>query len=120
MKVLSNLVNLILLAGVIAGILALSGGRDSWSPRDYIAPEGTCIVPPQGDPLYDAWYANNVNNPNCTAFLNQARAGLIDSQANQIRAETTTGLFGVYSMLAVLVLVVILLGAASLKGGGNG
>jgi hypothetical protein len=43
------------------------------NPR-YAAPEGDCFVPPQGDPLWDAHYAKEVNQYNCEAYQAQEEA----------------------------------------------
>lgn len=75
--------------GVFAGLLGFLGGtRDSWSPRNYVAAPGDCFVPPQGDPLYDAHYAEHVNGPNCTALGAQSDSQYTDAMTNEVRWNT--------------------------------
>lgn len=104
----------ILFIAVVAGSVGLIGGfsvglrgaplTDTWSPRDYVSQPGDCFVPPQGDPLYDAHYAEHVNPGNCEAYKDQAEAKNIDAETRQVRAETS------YSNWAVAVFVVLMTG----------
>lgn len=99
---------LVVVLGLIAGAFGLGAQtqqfmtpQDNWSPRDYTAPSGSCVVPPQGDPLYDEWYAKNVNNPNCDAFIKQARSKNIDADTRQTDFETTQKKVATSGMLFV-------------------
>jgi len=112
----------IVLTGIIAGVLYLSGARtgyaigtaDSWSPREYVAEEGDCFVPPQGDPLYDEHYAKNVNVPNCKAFEDQSNAWHTDAETKAVNWErtqsqisTSTLLFFAVAIIAFFVFVIV-------------
>lgn len=99
--------------GVVANSVA---NQDTWSPRDYVADDGDCFVPPQGDPLYDAHYAQEVNRPNCDALVDQSTSKLLDAQTEKIETDTMAGVLGVYLILGVVLLVFILLGVAIFKG----
>lgn len=81
----------LVVAGIMAGGAGLVMGvtpQDRWTPRDYVAEPGDCFVPPQGDPLYDAHYAEKVNQPNCDAFKDQAEAKNVDAQTRFVDAQT--------------------------------
>lgn len=102
--------------GLVAGVAGIFvGGHDSWSPRDYVARPGDCFVAPQGDPLYDAHYAENVNVPNCNAFKTQSEARFVDAQTDKVRTETGVNTFGVYGIFGIvgIILVVSIFGRRS-------
>lgn len=99
MKEIRLLLSLVIVIGLVAGALyfmGMIGGSTmtqqiishSWSPRNYVAAPGDCFVPPQGDPLYDQHYAENVNPQNCGSFIDQSRAWYINAQTNALNAET--------------------------------
>ena len=111
------LIVLVIGIGLVAGILAMAGG-DGWSPRNYVAHPGDCFVPPQGDPLYDAHYAQQVNTYNCEAFKTQAQAKFIDAQTEQTRVNTLQGIMGVYLIFGIAAATLILLLIARARGGG--
>lgn len=97
-----------------AYLLGLGSG-DDWSPRSYVPANGDCLVPPQGDPLYDEHYAKNVNAYNCEAFIDQAQAKNIDAQTEQVRLSTQQTRLGIASMLFVIVCVIVLLFFAAIR-----
>lgn len=86
--------------GFAAGRVTIT---DNWSPRNYVAKDGDCFVPPQGDPLYDAHYAQEVNVPNCNAFLTQAEARYTQAQTRKENVETNLQIFGLAVFLLTLV-----------------
>lgn len=99
---------------VVVGLLA--GGADlflslqnNWSPRDYVPPPGEVVVYPQGDPLYDAHYAQEVNVYNADALKAQSEAQFIDAQTQSVEWETEQGKFGVYSIFVVVIIGFFLL-----------
>lgn len=102
------------MAGFLGGVQ--SGNVDTWSPRNYTASRDECFVPPQGDPLYDAHYASNVNVPNCEAFKVQAEARHIDAETRDTRWNTTNGMIGVSAIFFVVACILGLLGFAVIKG----
>src|SRR3990172_10587441 len=99
-------------AGLFVGNQA--GSHDSWSPREYVAKEGDCFVPPQGDPLYDEHYAKNVNTFNCKAFEDQSNAWHTDAETKTVNWEraqsqisTSTLLFFAVAIIAFFVFVIV-------------
>lgn len=112
----------IMILGVIGlGLLVGGGGfvagqLDNWSPRNYTAKPGDCFVPPQGDPLYDSYYAKEVNVPNCSAFEGQAKAHQIEEDTRRVRAETNFGIVGGYATITIFALVIGLIVVMLLKG----
>lgn len=94
---------------ILFGLFAFFGGtlRDAGrpSPTDYVARAGDCFVPPQGDPLYDAWYAEHVNDPNCGAFVEQAQAHKIETETGIMKQ----GMYGTYGIFAVVAVILGLL-----------
>jgi hypothetical protein len=106
--------------GVLAGVFGVLDG--GWSPRAYVARPGDCYVPPQGDPLYDEHYANNVNVPNCSAFVDrgqakvlEAQAEVVEAQAERIRTETNIQKIGINLFLLVLFCIAALFLLAIVK-----
>jgi hypothetical protein len=87
----------------------LVGSHDAWSPRDYTAPSGQIVVLPQGDPLYDAHYAQQVNPYNAEAWKVQAQAKQINEQTRKAKWETNGAIIGVYSLFSVVVAMLALL-----------
>jgi hypothetical protein len=111
------IVALLIGAGWVAGIGAVVN-HDSWSPRAYVpARPGDCFVAPQGDPLYDQHYAQQVNTYNCQALKDQSSAHFIDAQTNAVQVETQQSQLGVYSIFFVVVATLVLLAIAMIKGG---
>lgn len=116
-KLLLLFVIAILIAGGAAGWMGfITQNQDNWSPRDYVVRDGGCIVDPQGDPLYDSWYAERVNAPNCQALENQEQAHYLQAKAREITIETNQGVIGVYVVLGVLAVTMILIFIAVLRG----
>ena len=84
------------LVGIIAGLLYFGGAgtgyqigaSQAWSPRDYVPAPGECFVPPQGDGVYDAFYAQEVNAPNCSAFESQSNAWKTNADAEAVEWKT--------------------------------
>lgn len=103
----------VLLTGVVG---LITGSNTGWKASDYITHGGECWVRPQGDPLYDAHYANNVNLPNCNAYKTQEQARQIKAQAYQTNVETTQGLVLVYVTLGVVLVILVLITYAVLRG----
>lgn len=99
---MERVILVVAIVAIIAAGIAAGGGflfyrvqeatSDHWSPRNYVPADGECFVPPQGDPLYDAHYAQNVNAPNCQAFKNQSEAKNIDAETRAQNAETNRGI----------------------------
>lgn len=88
--------------------------QDNWSPREYVPNNpNDCFVPPKGDPLYDAHYAEHVNGQNCSALKTQSEAKNIDAQTRQINTETDRGNFAVAFVVGTFMLAALLLFAAS-------
>lgn len=107
----------ILIAGGAAGWTAfITQDRDNWSPRSYVVRDNGCIVYPQGDPLYDSWYAEKVNLPNCKALESQERAQYTEAQTRRVNVETKQGIMGVYVVLGVLGVTMVLIFIAVLRG----
>ena len=92
--------------GLLAGGVSLMGG-DTWSPRAYVPRAGDCFVPPQGDPLYDREYAQEINPYNCESLVDQSTARQMDAHTRQLNSETTIRNYGVAGFLGVMVLLVI-------------
>ena len=104
-------------AGIFAGAMGLLvGGVDTWTPREYVLVDGNCFVMPQGDPLYDAHYAQQVNPYNCNAYLVQEQANHTKAEARRINVDTTQGVTLAYAVLAVLVLLLGTLVVAIVRG----
>src|SRR5690606_38532313 len=106
----------VIAVGLLAGFFGILDSAGGWSPRAYVARPGDCYVPPQGDPLYDEHYANNVNVPNCSAFVDrgqakvlEAQAEVVEAQAERIRTETNIQKIGVNLFLLVLFCIAVLL-----------
>lgn len=116
--ILIGFVLAVVVVGLGAGgaqLLGLGNPSDDWSPRAYVPVNGDCFVPPQGDPLYDEYYAKNVNAYNCEAFVDQAYAKSIDAQTEQVRLSTQQTRLGIGSMLFVIVCVIVLLAIAIIR-----
>lgn len=92
--------------GIAAGAVAILQGND-WSPRNYVAKDGECFVPPQGDPLYDEKYSQ-INQNNCEAFVNQSEAFNIDAQTDTINISNATSKVGLAGFGLVIIILVIL------------
>jgi len=103
--------------GLAGGLLGgLAGGNPQAS---YVPNPGDCIVLPQGqDPVYDAFYAKEVNPANCESFKTQeegkkagAEAGAIESETwrANIGMQVSLSLFGLVAVGLVLVGLAILL-----------
>lgn len=56
---------------------------------EYKDVNGDGFVEAQGDPLYDAWYAQNVNPGNTGAKLTLAEEELTYAQADAVRAQAS-------------------------------
>ena len=107
------LIGAIIAVGLGAGAAALATPHDAWSPRAYVpAKPGDCWVPPQGDPLYDQHYAQQVNPQNCQALEDQSNAKYTDAQTRAVDWQTNQSRAGVYSLLGVVVAVLVLLSLA--------
>lgn len=88
------------------------------------------FVPAQGDPLYDAHYAEEVNKPNSEALqglaqipvaiseanLLQAQAEQTEAETERIRQNTKMSLWGTRVILAIVVTVVLLVTFAMFGG----
>lgn len=98
---------------VIVGVFAVSscagligvafGSYDAWTPRSYVTTSGNCWVKPQGDPLYDKWYAQEVNPYNCDSQMVQSQSRNVDARTREINVNTNYGVFGVSTILLVVV-----------------
>ncbi len=119
-KFLLVVVAVIVLVGACAGLGLLMGDNNSWSPRDYVAKPGDCIVYPQGDPLYDAHYAEHVNVPNCGAQVDQSESKLIDAQARALEAETRQSQVVMYLLAGLGFAIVAFFVYAITRGGVGG
>lgn len=119
MKALAVIFIIVMLAGLFGlGYGALMGGTpDAWSPRSYTVQGSDCWVHPQGDPLYDAHYAQNVNVPNCNAYYIQEQAQKTEAETRQVDWNTNQGKFGVSVIFIVVVGVLFALVIMALKGG---
>lgn len=114
--VLLAIILMIVGVGLVAGMGALNQSRGP-NPEDYVAAEGECFVPPQGDPLYDEHYAD-INGKNCSAFKNQSEAFYTDEQTRALKWETNRenagfglavgSLGGTLIAIGLLVLVILL------------
>jgi hypothetical protein len=85
---------------------------------EYADTDGDGFVPAQGDPLYDEYYAKNVNNPNSQALETLGDAEINQAQAEQIRAETEqmrVGTVLTYAVLGVVVLILLIVVWAKLQ-----
>jgi hypothetical protein len=101
------------------GALSLWQGS-AWSPRQYVAKPGDCIVYPQGDPLYDEYYAKNVNVPNCDAQIDQSQSRLIDAQTRQMNAQTTFTQLGLWAFVGIVAFVLVFFVVVLLGDNNNG
>jgi hypothetical protein len=92
--------------GLYAGVGGFLAGKiDTWSPRQYVAKPGDCFVPPQGDPLYDSHYANEVNKPNCQAFKDQSSAHNTDADTRAKDFQLTQAKLATSIVLLVLLAI---------------
>jgi hypothetical protein len=87
---------------------------------EYRDADGDGFVPAQGDPLYDSWYAQQVNPGNTGSQLTLAqatetvsRAGLNESKANLNNA----GARAIMVILGFCAAVVVIAGISKLLGG---
>jgi hypothetical protein len=93
-------------AGIIAGGAGFfAGGFDSWSPREYVTINGECFVRPQGDPLYDAHYAEKVNMYNCEAYEMQENAQHTEADTRRIDWETMQSRLATYGFSIVVIMI---------------
>lgn len=106
---------LLVTAGLVAWVAGLGLGGDSWSPRSYVPADGDCWVPPQGDPLYDAHYAQEVNSYNCGAFKVQSESKFIDAQTDAAVIQNQQARLGTSAILFIFVAVITLLFLMALK-----
>lgn len=104
---------LLVTVGLVAGVLGLGG--DNWSRRNYVPVAGDCFVPPQGDPLYDAHYAQEVNSYNCDAFKVQSESKFIDAQTKGLEASVVQTKMGTSIIVFIFGASVILLGLLMVK-----
>lgn len=104
------------IAGLIVGLLFLSlcsalmltmaqKSGSGYARVEYAAPNGDCFVPPQGDPLWDAHYAENVNTPNCQAYLDQSLAHINDATATATTNENIINLAGAAFVVLIVLFV---------------
>jgi hypothetical protein len=104
----TNLLLLILLAlPVILGCFLTQGGYN------YVPARGDCFVPPQGDAVYDQFYAQQVNGPNCDAYrvqeITQAQSEYIYSEAliNRVEADRAFSDMAINTSGAVLTMIIL-------------
>jgi len=126
-KVLFYFVVVAILFGWFAGFAGIATGESwAWSPRSYVPKPGDCFTPPQGDPLYDAWYSQNVNPGNCDAFRVQSESKFIDQNTETVRIRNQQQRFQLYLFAAGVVIAVITLlsfmagAGAGRRGSGSG
>lgn len=114
-------------AGILAGGAGFFGGSHLGPvPSDYVVESpNDCLVLPQGDPLYDQHYANNVNPQNCGAYKTQEEGNIAAAQAEYIHVQadkqftqnvmTSIGVLftGGLGLLAVILLIYGLLKGAA-------
>lgn len=84
-----TLLTVIFLPMIVCGGVILSIADSDVKPSDYIPLQaGDCFVPPQGDPVYDQFYAQQVNPANCGALVDQSQSRVNNAQAEQVHVET--------------------------------
>jgi hypothetical protein len=97
MQILFGIGVVVLCIACVAGAALIQGipMLNEPLPQNYVAQPGECFVPPQGDPVYDQFYANQVNPQNCQAFENQSQgfvnkstAEVYSAQAEAIHVQT--------------------------------
>lgn len=90
---MGKLVVMIVFVGLLAGAYLFGSQMSNPNPQSsYVPANGDCFVPPQGqDPVYDQFYANEVNPANCEAYLDQSEAHINDSVSRKIDSDTTKG-----------------------------
>ena len=106
---------------IAAGYGALGGAilnqhNAGVDPSQYVTKSGDCWVAPQGDPLYDAHYAQEVNPYNCQSYKVQEQANNIKAETRKVNAETGTMLTASYSLFGFVGLGLVVLVLAIIKG----
>lgn len=111
---------------VIIGLLGLSllgmfAGDYEPNPQSAYVPErGGVVVLPQGqDPVYDQFYAQEVNPYNAESFKLEADAQLTKAEAERVRTETKVGMFGISTLLAIFGAIGLLFLVLVLKRGSD-
>ena len=104
-------------AGAFAGLVGfVTGSNDGPNPSQYVTNGKDCWVKPQGDPLYDEHYAQQVNPYNCNAFKVQAEAQQLNAETRKINVDTTQGIALAYVTFGIVALTGILLLFAVFRG----
>ena len=114
---------LFLLPLLLFSMACICGGLAP-TPSDYVPLHpGDCFVPPQGDPVYDQFYAQNVNPDNCRAYenqsqghLNEAQSKLVDSRTRKIETETSLNLAGASAVTVIAVVFIVLVVIGIIRG----
>lgn len=83
---------------------------------NYTTQNGECWVRPQGDGIYDQFYAQQVNPSNCESFVREAQGNSINADTRRTNVETTYGLTLGYGTLSVVVIMLGLLLVVIIRG----
>lgn len=95
--------------GVIAGVTGFLGNNQSiqaGTRPEYADQNADGFVEPQGDPLWDAHYAQEVNEPNSEAKENLGDAALKEAQARNIQSQTNASNFTLWIFGAIVLGVI--------------
>ena len=115
---------------VVFGCLWVFSQPGFWSPVNSTTPNGTsqrdyqpsregdCFVPPQGDPVYDKFYSQEVNPDNCKSLQDQSGAHNTDAQTKKTNWEIFKDQLMTYAFFGVMGVICLFLLYAALKGRG--
>jgi hypothetical protein len=103
--------------GVFTGLVGFANGVNNRPfPSDYVTTGGNCWVKPQGDPLYDAHYAQQVNPYNCNSYKVQEQANNIKAETLKMNVDTVQGVTLAYATFGVVIVMLGLLVFAIVRG----